>query len=72
MAERTKPYRFVIVGASINVREDDGQSCWAAEIHWDDEDGCFVLNTDLGGNYDFAPCDLEELARFMRALKREP
>jgi len=71
MTERTKPLAFVIEGVSLNVLEPGRQSTWAAEIRWDDEDGCFVLETGTVGNFDFAPVDLEELARILRAIPRE-
>ncbi len=67
MAERTEPLKFVVESLSLHV--DDS---WAAEIRWDDDDGCFVLESNGPGNFDFAPCDLEELARILRRLPRQP
>lgn len=72
MTERAKPYAFLLEGLELHVRrEGDTETTWAAELRWDDGDGCFVLEGDGPGNFDFAPCDLEELARIMRALRRE-
>lgn len=71
VTERTKPLAFLLEGLTLHVDEGDGkETVWAAELRWDDEDGCFVLDGNMPGNYDFAPCDLEELARIMRTLNR--
>lgn len=75
MTERTAPLKFVVESFSLYVREQRGgkvEPVWAAEIRWDDDDGCFVLESGVVGNYDFAPCDLDELARILRGVKREP
>jgi hypothetical protein len=45
---------------------------WAAQVTWDDEDGCFTLDGNGPGTYGFAPCDLIELARILRAIPRMP
>jgi hypothetical protein len=67
--ERTEPLAFVIESFSVYVEGKDGETSWAAEVKWDEDDGCFVLE-DVH-NYTLAPCDLLELARFLRVVPRE-
>lgn len=69
MTERTKPYPFLLEGLTVHIGKEE--TTWVAELRWDADDGCFVLQSDGPGNFDFAPCDLEELARILRGLRRE-
>ena len=69
--ERTEPLDFVCEGFSLSVREPSGELVYAASATWDEKDGCFCLESDMSGNYDFAPVDLEELARILRSMPRD-
>lgn len=67
--ERTEPLDFVVESFSVHVRTSGKETSWAAEVTWDDEDGCFVLE-DVH-NFNLAPCDLLELARILRCIPRQ-
>lgn len=65
--ERKIPLKFRVESFMLYVGDD-----WAAQVTWDDEDGCFTLDGNGPGTYGFAPCDLIELARILRAIPRMP
>lgn len=71
MTERTRPRTFVVHGFRLDVRKKDGSEEWAGEVYWCESAGAFVLESNGPGNFDWAPCDLEELARILRAIPRE-
>lgn len=71
MDERTEPMKFVVSGFELHAVEGDKRT-WAVLASWSDEDSCFVMDSSTPGNYDFAPVDLEEIARILRMMPRDP